>query len=132
MCSLVIFAPSGSANQGMGEFQECDQRKMMEPITKWRKEFHMLKEYPGLWNVFNCNEWSIGSRLSEMPINIGGKITSGIIVDGPMRSIDNLQDKGIRDPELISQAVELILLAKHPVVIVNGAGSSAQDSLENL
>ncbi len=136
---LVIFAPSVDLQtEGMGEFQECNQRKMMEPITKWSERIPYVERIP--WFVERAFSIAMngqpGPVFLEMPINIGGKLTSGIIVDAEpyeeYRTIRKIRVSG--DPELISQAVELISLAKHPVVIAgNGAISSgAQDEFREF
>lgn len=119
---LIIFAPSvDQVNEGMGEFQECDQRKMMEPITKWSARIPYIERIP--WYVERALSIAMNGKpgpvFLEMPINVGGKVTSGIIIDAPPLGqyipIPKIRTAG--DPELISSAVSLLLSAHKPVVI---------------
>ncbi len=138
---LVIFAPSvDQRNEGMGEFQECDQRKMMEPVTKWSARIPYKERIP--WYVERAFSIAIngqpGPVFLEMPINIGGKVTSGIIVEvEPVinyKPVNKFRTQG--DPELILEAVELLMSSKYPVVIagnglmLSGAREEFRDFIE--
>src|SRR4030042_2268713 len=85
---LIVLAPSvDSRTEGMGEFQECDQRRMMGPITKWSARIPYTERIP--WYIHRAFSIAMngqpGPVFLEMPINVGGKITSGIEVEvGPM------------------------------------------------
>lgn len=127
---LVVFAPSvDQKNEGMGEFQECDQRGIMKPITKWSARIPYVEKIP--WYVERAFSIAIngqpGPVFLEMPINIGGKVTSGIIIESNS-TIDYKPVKKFRtqgDPELILEAVELLISAKSPIAIAgNGLISS--------
>ena len=140
---LVILAPSvDSQNEGMGEFQECNQQKIMEPITKWSIRIPYAERIP--WYVERAFSIAMngqpGPVFLEMPINVGGKITSGIEIKTELmpdyKPIQKIRTSG--DPELIIDATRLLLSAKHPViiagngVILSGANEEFKEFIELL
>lgn len=77
---LLVFAPSvDQKTEGMGEFQECDQRKMLEPITKWSVRIPSVERIPWYLNrAFSlAQNGQPGPVFLEMPLDIGGRIASG-------------------------------------------------------
>lgn len=140
---LVIFAPSVDLRtEGMGEFQECDQRKMMEPITKWSARIPYAERIP--WYAERAFSIAMngqpGPVFLEMPINVGGKVTSGIIIESePLndyRPVTKIRTAG--DPQLIEAGTQLLLSAKKPVVIagngviLSGANEEFKEFIELL
>lgn len=81
-----------------------------------------------------------GPVFLEMPINVGGKITSGIEVEvGPMPEYKPAQKIRMSgDPELIKNAVKLLLTAKRPILIagngtiLSGATNEFKEFIELL
>lgn len=140
---LVVFGQTvDQKTEGMGEFQECDQRKMMEPITKWSVRIPYVEKIP--WYLERAFSIAIngqpGPVFIEMPTDIGGKVTSSITVNPESLPEFNPTQK-IRvagDPELIKKASDLILSAKHPVLIsgngtiLSEANNELKDFLELL
>jgi len=124
---LLIFAPAvDQKTEGMGEFQECNQRGMMAPITKWSARIPYVERIP--WYLKRAFSIAIngqpGPVFLEMPINVGGRVASGFEIEvEPMpeyKPIQRIRTSG--DPELILDATRLLLSAKHPVIIAgNGA-----------
>jgi acetolactate synthase-1/2/3 large subunit len=119
---LIVLAPSvDSRMEGMGEFQECDQRRMMEPITKWSARIPYTERIP--WYIYRAFSIAMngqpGPVFLEMPINVGGKITSGIEVEVGLMSeykpAQKIRTSG--DPELIKNAAKLLLTAERPILI---------------
>jgi len=140
---LVILAPAVDLRtEGMGEFQECDQRRMMGPITKWSARISYVERIP--WYINRAFSIAIngqpGPVFLEMPINVGGKIASGIEVEvGPMpeyKPIQKIRTSG--DPELIKDAATLLLTAERPIiiagngVILSGANDEFKEFIELL
>ena len=136
---LIVLAPSvDSRTEGMGEFQECDQRKMMEPITKWSARIPYTEKIP--WYIHRAFSIAMngqpGPVFLEMPINVGGKITSGIEVEvGPMpeyKPAQKIRTSG--DPELIKDAIKHLLTAKRPILIAGNGTilSGATDQFKEL
>ncbi|MDD4363349.1 MAG: thiamine pyrophosphate-binding protein [Atribacterota bacterium] len=128
---MIIFAPSiNQKTEGMGEFQECDQIGMMKPVTKWSARITDIERIP--WFVERAFSIAMngqpGPVFLEMPINLGGKLTSGILVD--VEPLQNYKPvKKIRtagDPILIKDAVELLHSAKYPVIIAGNGLVSAK------
>ncbi len=124
---LLIFASSVSQKtEGMGEFQECEQRKMMEPITKWSARVPYADKIP--WYVERAFSLAIngqpGPVFLEIPLDVGGRIASGFEIEvEPMpvfKLIPKIRTAG--DPQLIKDATRLLLSAEKPVVIA-GNGS---------
>jgi len=119
---LIVLAPSvDSRMEGMGEFQECDQRRMMEPVTKWSARIPYTERIP--WYINRAFSIAMNGKpgpvFLEMPINVGGKITSGIEIEiGPMpeyKPARKIRMSG--DPELIKNAIDLLLTAERPILI---------------
>jgi acetolactate synthase-1/2/3 large subunit len=138
---LVILAPAVDLRtEGMGEFQECDQRRMMEPITKWSARIPYVERIP--WYINRAFSIAIngqpGPVFLEMPINVGGKITSGIEIEvGPMPEYNPSQKIRMSgDPELIKNASKLLLTAERPIliagngVILSGATDEFKEFIE--
>ena len=130
-CSpLVMICPAVSQQtEGMGEFQECDQLGMMRPVTKWSVRVHDINRVG--WYVQRAFSLAMndqpGPVFVEIPNDVGGDITHGIMVDieAPgFKPVGRLRTAG--DPDAIERAAELLLGAKRPVAIAgNGAMLSA-------
>jgi len=119
---LLVFAPSvNQKTEGMGEFQECDQRKMMEPITKWSARIPSVERIPWYLNrAFSlAQNGQPGPVFLEMPLDIGGRIASGFELEvkpiAEYKKIKRIRTAG--DPELVQAAAKLLLSASQPAII---------------
>ncbi len=126
-CSpLVAICPSINQNtEGMGEFQECDQLGMMRPVTKWSARVHKIDRLG--WYVRRAFSVALsdqpGPVFIEIPNDVGGDITHGLSVDiQEPRYVPAERIRPAGDPERVRRAVDLLAVAKRPVVIAgNGA-----------
>lgn len=126
-CSpLVIICPSvNQRTEGMGEFQECDQLGMMRPVTKWCARVHDITRLG--WYVRRAFSLALndqpGPVFIEIPNDVGGDITHGMVVDIEEPSyVPAERTRSAGDPDRVERAVDLLLDAKRPVVIAgNGA-----------
>lgn len=142
-CSpLVMICPSvNQKNEGMGEFQECDQLGMMRPVTKWAARIQDIGRLS--WYVRRAFSLAVndqpGPVFLEIPNDVGGDITHGLPVDIPEpRYEPALKLRSAGDPESVSRAVDLLLEARRPVVVagngamLSGAGEALSELLQVL
>ena len=140
---LLIFAPSVSQKtEGMGEFQECDQRKLMESITKWSVRIPYVDRIS--WYIERAFSIALngqpGPVFIELPVDVGGRIALGwearIEKITSYRTMSKIRTAG--DPDLVKAAVKLLVNAKYPVVIagngaiLSGANDEFKDFIELL
>lgn len=132
---LIVFAPSVSQDtEGMGDFQECNQRKIFEPITKWSARIPSADRIP--WYVERALSIAMngqpGPVFLEMPINVGGKITGGIKIEtnsyNNFKPIQKYRTAG--DSKFIKEGTELILNSKNPVVVAGNGTVISQANQE--
>jgi acetolactate synthase-1/2/3 large subunit len=134
---LVVICQSISRKtEGMADFQETDQLGMMRPITKWSARVPYAERLP--WFIHRAFSIAMngqpGPVYLEVPYDVSG-VSKYELVDVIVP--DYVPAKKIRcaaDPELVSDAVELLLKAKRPVAIVgNGAvWSGASEEIKEL
>lgn len=133
-CSpIVIFGHASSQKfEGMGNFQESDQTSIMKPITKWSVRIPYAERIP--WYVRRAFSIAIngqpGPVFLEIPSDIGG---TSYLESAQTSLPEYVPAKKIRtggDPELINEAIELLLKAKRQIVVAgNGvvqSGSSGE------
>lgn len=132
---LLIFAPSvNQKTEGMGEFQECNQRKMMEPITKWSARIPCVERIP--WYLNRAFSLALngqpGPVFLEIPLDVGGRIASGFELEvepiAEYKTIKRIRTAG--DPELVHTAAKLLLSASQPVIIAGHGAILSQASEE--
>ena len=128
---LVMVCPTVTQKtEGMGEFQECDQLGMMKPITKWSTRISQVERIP--WFIHRAFSIAMngqpGPVFLEKPYDIGGSFIEQFeygIKPPDIELPEYVPANKIRmagDPELISEAVTLLLKAERPVAIAgNGA-----------
>lgn len=133
---MIVFAPSvNQKTEGMGEFQECDQRKIMEPITKWSARIPCIEKIP--WYLNRAFSLALngqpGPVFLEIPIDVGGKIASGVELEVAPRAEyrPSVKIRTAGDPELIQAAARLLLSAKQPVIIA-GHGVMLSEATEEF
>lgn len=142
-CSpVVVICPAvNQRNEGMGEFQECDQLGMMRPITKWAVRVQDISRLS--WYVRRAFSLALndqpGPVFLEIPNDVGGDITHGLAVDIPEPAYcpaPTLRSGG--DPASVDRAVDILLHAKRPVVVagngamLSGAGPALLKLVETL
>jgi len=142
-CSpLVMICPSvNQKTEGMGEFQECDQLGMMRPVTKWCARVHDIGRLS--WYVRRAFSLALndqpGPVFLEIPNDVGGDITHGLLIDIEEPSYTPAQRiRSAGDPAQVSRAVDLLVGAKRPVIIagngamLSGAGEPFRELVELL
>ena len=142
-CSpLVMLCQSISQKtEGMGEFQECDQLGMMEPVTKWSARVNDIDRLG--WYIRRAFSIAMndqpGPVFLEIPYDVGGDITHGLSIDidePPYSPAVRLRPGG--DPAEVARAADLLLDAHRPVAIagngamLSGAGEYFKDLIEKL
>ncbi|MBE0477611.1 thiamine pyrophosphate-binding protein [Candidatus Aerophobetes bacterium] len=120
---LVVICPTISQKtEGMGEFQECDQLGMMKPITKWSARVPLTERVP--WFVNRAFSVAIngqpGPVYLEIPYDVGGHHDQVEIEQPKYTAAKRIPNAGA--PELIAEAVELLLNTDR-VVAVAGSGT---------
>ena len=138
---LIVISPvTSQENEGMGAFQECDQLGIMKPITKWSARISSAERIP--WFVYRAFSIAIngqpGPVFLEFPYDITGKART------ELKEIDKPDYKPAKkipveaDGQLVSEAVDLILKAKKPIIIagngavLSGAGEELKEFIELL
>jgi len=130
---LVVVCPAVSQKTaGMGEFQECDQLGMMKPITKWSARVPRTERIP--WFINRAFSIAIngqpGPVYLEIPYDVGGVFHHELVEVGQPKYVTAKRIRIAGDPELIDEAVDLLLKAKRVVAVAgNGAvhsGASAE------
>lgn len=131
-CSPLVM-PCQCAPQatfGKGELQECDQIGMMKSITKWSAHVPQVERIP--WFMHRAFSIALngqpGPVFLELPHDVAG--AGGLSEAYGVKPVDielpeYVPAKRIRtagDPELINDAIDLLLKAERPVVVAgNGA-----------
>jgi len=134
-CSpLIVISPvTSQKNEGMGAFQECDQLGMMKPITKWSARIPSAERVP--WFIYRAFSIAIngqpGPVFLEFPYDITGKTRTELKkVEKPKyRPVKKIPIQA--DELLISQALDLILEAQKPILIV-GSGAISSGANKEL
>ena len=129
---VAVCHSSSRKKEGMGDFQEADQTAMMKPITKWSARIPYAERIP--W--FMRRAFSIamngqpGPVFLEIPYDVSGITRFKLIEVTLPEYVPAKRVRSAGDPELINEAVELLLKAKRPVAVAgNGAvqaGASAE------
>jgi len=126
-----MVCPTGvQKTEGMGEFQECDQIGMMRPITKWSARISQVERIP--WFIHRAFSIAMngqpGPVFLEKPYDVGGSFIEQFeygVKPPEIELPEYVPAKKLRmagDPELINEAVTLLLKAKRPVAVAgNGA-----------
>ena len=125
-CSpLVILCPAISQEtEGRGEFQECNQLGMMESITKWSARIPRTDRIP--WFLYRAFSLAMngqpGPVFLELPYDVGGGLRTGPVEVGQPEYVPAKKIRMAAEPQLVDEAVALILKAERVVVIAgNGA-----------
>ncbi len=133
---VVICHAASQKREGMGDFQEADQTAIMKPITKWSARVPYADRIP--WFIHRAFSIAMNGQPGPVFIEIPSDV-SGIPRFKPAEITlpKYVPAKKIRiagDPELINEAVELLLEAKRPVVVAgNGAiQSGASDEFREF
>ena len=128
-CSpLVIICQAASQKtEGMGDFQECDQTAMMKPITKWSARIPYAERIP--WFVHRAFSIAMngqpGPVFLEVPFDVSGTSRYAFAEVSLPKYVPAQKIRTAGDPELINEAIELLLETKRPVVVAgNGAVQS--------
>jgi acetolactate synthase-1/2/3 large subunit len=116
----------------MADFQEVDQLGIMRPITKWAARVPYAERLPWFINrAFSvAMNGQPGPVYLEIPYDVSG-ITKYTLTDVAVpQYVPARKVRAAADPELINQAVDLILKSERPVVVAgNGtmlSGASAE------
>ena len=137
---VVICQSISRKTEGMADFQEVDQLGIMRPITKWAARVPYAERLPWFINrAFSvAMNGQPGPVYLEIPYDVSG-ITKYTLTDvavpqyAPARKV-----RAAADPELINQAVDLILKSERPVVVagngtmLSGASAEFKDFIELL
>ncbi len=116
--------------EGKGEFQECDQVGMMKPVTKWSVRVPRVERIP--W--FMHRAFSIALNGTPGPVFL--ELPGDVAGEGPFTEFYGVEPVDVElpeyvpvtrirtagDPELIDDAVDLLLKAERPIAVAgNGA-----------
>ncbi len=128
-CSpLVIVCPTSSQKtEGMGDFQDSDQTAMMKPITKWSARIPYAERIP--WFIHRAFSIAMngqpGPVFLEIPFDVSGDSHYELAEVSLPQYVPAKKVRMAGDPELINEAVELLLKAKRVVAVAgNGAVQS--------
>ncbi|HHY39593.1 MAG TPA: thiamine pyrophosphate-binding protein, partial [Clostridia bacterium] len=119
---LAIVASESTEISGKGAFQEADQISMARPVTKWTVNITDPVKAP--WAIRRAFSLMVNGRpgpvMVQIPANVGLQ-DAGIpeyVPAGPRIRTE-------ADPFLVSRAVDLLLSAKRPVMVVGGGAVSS-------
>lgn len=141
-CSpIVIFGHASSQKlEGMGDFQESDQTSIMKPITKWSVRIPYAERVP--WYVRRAFSIAIngqpGPVFLEIPSNIGETSYLESAQTSLPRYVPVKKIRTAGDPELINEAIELLLKTKRQIVVAgngvvqSGASEEFKEFIELL
>ena len=141
-CSpMVIFGHASSQKlEGMGNFQESDQTSIMKPITKWSVRIPYAERIP--WYVRRAFSIAINGQPGPVFLEIPNNIGETFCLESTQTSLSKyVPAKKIRtggDPELINEAIELLLKAKRQIVVAgngvvqSGASGEFKEFIELL
>jgi acetolactate synthase-1/2/3 large subunit len=122
---LIILCPAISRKtEGMGEFQECDQVGLMNPITKWSVRIPYPDRIP--WFINRAFSIAIneqpGPVFLEVPYDVSGRTKTKIVELGRPDYIPAKRILIAADKQIIVKAVDMILKSNQAVAIAgNGA-----------
>ena len=121
---VVVCSSITQELEGMGDFQECDQVGMMRPITKWSARIPRADRIP--WFIHRAfsiaTNGQPGPVFLELPYDIGGIYHHWFVEVGNPEYVKSKKIRMAGDPKLITEAADLLLKSKRPVVIAgNGA-----------
>jgi len=129
--SIPLVIPCLSASRetkGRGEFQETDQVKMMEPVTKWSVQVPSAKRIP--WFLKEAFKIAQSGRPGPVYLDIPADVAgSGPLSQNDDYDIDYPEGftkietfKSVASLEKLREAKKMIIKAKKPVIVAgNGA-----------
>ncbi len=128
-CSPVvaICQSTSQKTEGMGDFQESDQTAMMKPVTKWSARVPYAERVP--WFIRRAFSIAMngqpGPVFLEIPFDVSGTSRYEFAEVALPGYVPARKFRIAGAPELISEAVELLLTAERLVAVVgNGAVQS--------
>jgi 2-hydroxyacyl-CoA lyase 1 len=132
---LLIGGSSDTYQEGMGAFQELDQVTLCRPNTKYSTRPPSISQIPNVLDraIRTSMYGRPGPVYIDLPADyIQGSVTLEILNSLPERSPD--PPKSLADPNKINIAVELIVNAKNPLIIVGkgAAYSRAENELKDF
>ena len=130
---LVVICPAVSQKTvGMGEFQECDQLGMMKPITKWSARVPRTERIPWFINrAFSvAMNGQPGPVYLEIPHDVGGLFYHELVEVGQPKYVTAKRIRTAGTPELIDEAVDLLLKAERVVAVAGNGAVYARASAE--
>ncbi|MHA1712017.1 MAG: thiamine pyrophosphate-binding protein [Candidatus Freyarchaeota archaeon] len=102
--------------EGMGAFQETDQVSLFKPITKWSVRVPRADRIP--WFMHRAFTLAINGKPGPIFLEIPSNVASMEVKSPKYTPAKRIRVRG--DPELIKEAVNLILKAERPVVVAGG------------
>ena len=124
---IILCQATSQKTEGMGDFQESDQTAIMKPITKWSARIPYAERIP--WFIHRAFSIAMngqpGPVFLEIPFDVSGTSRYKFAEVSLPEYVPARKIRTAGDPELINEAVELLLTAKRAVVIAgNGAVQS--------
>ncbi|RGB37254.1 thiamine pyrophosphate enzyme, N-terminal TPP binding domain-containing protein [Rhizophagus diaphanus] len=132
---LLIGGSSDTYQEGMGAFQELDQVTLCRPNTKYSARPPSISQIPNVLDkAIRISMYGRpGPVYIDLPADyIQGSVSLEVLNSLPTRSPD--PPKSLADPNRINKAIELIVNAENPLIIVGkgAAYSRAEKELKEF
>ena len=141
-CSPLVII-NGTTSQrlyGMGDFQETDHLALMGPITKWCARIPYTERIP--WFIRRAFSIAVngqpGPVYLEIPSDVSGRSRWDLYDIGNPEYSPSRRIRTTGDPQLIAEALELLIRAKRPVIVcgngtvLSGASGEVKEFVELL
>jgi len=125
-CSPVVAICQSTSQkyEGMADFQESEQTALMKPVTKWSARIPYAERIP--WFIRRAFATAIngqpGPVFLEIPFDVSGASRYSFAEVVLSAYVPARKVRSAGDPNLISEAAQLIAQAERPVLVAgNGA-----------
>ncbi len=134
-CSpIVAFGGSSPINEYLtGAFQEIDQVALMKPVTKWANRIYDTHRIPEMIDLAfrQAISGKPGPVYLDLPSDVINNKIEEDLVRWPDLSKTLIKHRPQADPRLIEEAIQLLAVAKKPVVL-SGSGVLWSDAAPEL
>ena len=120
---IVLATASRTTNAGAGAFQEVDQLRMVEAVTKER--FRIIRPERTPWVMQRAFALAVNGRPGpvyvEIPVDVGGTRTRIFPYRSPAHPL-----RSVPAPADVEQAAHLVACAERPILVVGSGAVSSQ------
>ncbi|HVL58771.1 MAG TPA: thiamine pyrophosphate-binding protein [Burkholderiaceae bacterium] len=105
------------SHEGMGAFQELDTRTLMRPVTKWMERIGDVRRIP--WVMRRAFQTARSGRPGAVYVELPSDLADQRAELAPYQR-SPAEAKTRPDPQRVTEAVELLMQARQPVIVAGG------------